>query len=318
MGVDQITEDPSSSRLKDFVFIKSSVYNTKSSIPGVERPWLSEAEGFILPNHDTVRILPTESQRNLTDPLVAVIDSSETEYDLADESLVCSTFFPPLEKPGDTEPIFGPMTIKTTLKSIYTFKTEALKGIIPNEPSLVLAQENKKASASKSNSAPAENSKNVKTTDYLHLATIIKELNDLKLQVNKNQSSQSKDKQDLHQDQKNPRPSKRFYSPCTHYGSMDHLSDNCLYYPICGICGSYDHETNGYNRIISLERKINPRNPQHPFKICEVCGSSIPTTTDHYDIEWFKRGEALQAKKAEDQKGTMLPNANRSKTPTKQ
>ncbi|GKB52031.1 hypothetical protein Tco_0902784 [Tanacetum coccineum] len=116
---------------------------------------------------------------------------------------------------------------------------------------------------------------------------------------------------------KNPRPSKRFFPPCTHCGSMDHLSDDCLYYPICGICGSYDHETNGHNRIISLEREINLRNPQHPFKRCEVCGSSIHTTTNHYDIEWFKRGEALQAKRAEDQKRTMQPNANRLKIPAK-
>nr|GFC77731.1 hypothetical protein [Tanacetum cinerariifolium] len=45
-------------------------------------------------------ILPAESQRNSTDPPVAVIDSSETEYDSVDKSLVCSTSFPPLEKPG--------------------------------------------------------------------------------------------------------------------------------------------------------------------------------------------------------------------------
>ncbi|GJY93477.1 hypothetical protein Tco_0509259 [Tanacetum coccineum] len=56
--------------------------------------------------------------------------------------------------------------------------------------------------------------------------------------------------------------------------------------------------------IISLEREINPRNPQHAFKRCEVCGSSTHTTTDHYDIKWFKRGEALQAKKAEALKST--------------
>ncbi|GJX21673.1 retrovirus-related pol polyprotein from transposon TNT 1-94 [Tanacetum coccineum] len=49
-------------------------------------------------------------------------------------------------------------------------------------------------------------------------------------------------------------------------------------------------------RIISLEREINQRNPQHAFKRCEACGSSTHSTTDHYDIEWFKRGEALQAK----------------------
>ncbi|GJT97027.1 hypothetical protein Tco_1092545 [Tanacetum coccineum] len=194
LRVDQLTKDPSSSGHKDLVFIKSSFYNTKASIPGVERPWLSEAEGFILPNHDTGRILLAKSQRNLTDPPVSIIDSSETEYDSADESSVCSTSFPSLEKPGDAESVSGPKTVKTALKSISIFKTEALKGIIPNEPSSAPAQENKKASASNSNSGPAENSKNVKTTDYLHLATVIKELNDLKLQVRKNQSSQSRDK----------------------------------------------------------------------------------------------------------------------------
>ncbi|GKF67609.1 hypothetical protein Tco_0197288, partial [Tanacetum coccineum] len=56
--------------------------------------------------------------------------------------------------------------------------------------------------------------------------------------------------------------------------------------------------------IISLEREINPRNPQHAFKRREACGSSTHTTTDHYDIEWFKRGEALQAKRAEALKST--------------
>ncbi|GKF92960.1 hypothetical protein Tco_0279679, partial [Tanacetum coccineum] len=62
--------------------------DTKVSILGVERPWLSEAEGFILPNHDTDRILQAESQRNKTDPLVVVTDSSTTKYDIADESSV--------------------------------------------------------------------------------------------------------------------------------------------------------------------------------------------------------------------------------------
>ncbi|GJX09519.1 hypothetical protein Tco_0199378 [Tanacetum coccineum] len=51
--------------------VKNKANDTKVSIPGVERPWLSEAEGFILPNHDTGRILPAESQRNITDPSVA-------------------------------------------------------------------------------------------------------------------------------------------------------------------------------------------------------------------------------------------------------
>ncbi|GKE77754.1 hypothetical protein Tco_1543874 [Tanacetum coccineum] len=38
LEVDQLTEDPSSSWLKDLVFVKSSANNTKVTIPGVERP----------------------------------------------------------------------------------------------------------------------------------------------------------------------------------------------------------------------------------------------------------------------------------------
>nr|GEX37332.1 retrovirus-related Pol polyprotein from transposon TNT 1-94 [Tanacetum cinerariifolium] len=98
LGVDQVTKDPSSSGQKDLVFVKSLADDTKVSIPGVERPWLSEPEGFILPNHDTGRILLAESQRNLTDPLIAVTDSSSTDYDSADEYLICSTSLPPLKK----------------------------------------------------------------------------------------------------------------------------------------------------------------------------------------------------------------------------
>ncbi|GKD97089.1 hypothetical protein Tco_1380986, partial [Tanacetum coccineum] len=112
MGADQLTEDPSSSRQKDLVFVKSSADDIKVSIPGVERPWLSEAKGFILPNHDTGRILPAESQRNTSDPSVPVTDSSATDYDSTDKSLVCSTPLPSLKKLDGAEPISGPKTIK--------------------------------------------------------------------------------------------------------------------------------------------------------------------------------------------------------------
>ncbi|GJS17991.1 hypothetical protein Tco_0412463 [Tanacetum coccineum] len=371
LGVDQLTKDPSSSGQKDLVFVKSSADDTKVTIPGVERPWLSEAEGFILPNHDTGRILPAESQRNTTDPSVAVTDSSATVYDSADESSVCSTPLPPLKKLNGAEPI-GPKTIKSILRSKSTFKTEALKGVIINEPSSAPAKGNKSSSASKVHSAPAGKLKSVKIKDDPPLAIVMKELNNLKLQVSRNQSSYSRSNQSQQVPQnalqnkyktqfkkscdlcglnnhlsencykvlfckrcektdhrtcdhaeyistmnmsqhlkslgrassrsKIPRPSKRFFPPCTHYGCIDHLSNECLYYPICGLCGSYDHDTNGHNRIISLEREINPRNPQHTFKRCEVCGSSTHTTNDHYDIEWFKRGEALQAKKCDIRK----------------
>ncbi|GJV48902.1 retrovirus-related pol polyprotein from transposon TNT 1-94, partial [Tanacetum coccineum] len=111
MGADQLTEDPSSSGQKDIIFVKSSADDTKVSIPGVERPWLSEFEGFIMPNYDTGRILPVESQKNTIDPSIAVIDSLTTDYDSADESSVYSTPLPPLKKLDGVEPISGPKTI---------------------------------------------------------------------------------------------------------------------------------------------------------------------------------------------------------------
>nr|GEU89963.1 hypothetical protein [Tanacetum cinerariifolium] len=135
---------------KDLVFVKSSINDTKVSIPRVERPWLSEAEGFILPNHDTV----------------------------------CSTPLPPLKKLDSVEPIFGPKTIKSILRSKSTFKAEFLKGVIINEPSSALTKDNKSSSASKVNSAPAGQLKSMKIKDDPPLAILIKELNNLKLQFN--------------------------------------------------------------------------------------------------------------------------------------
>ncbi|GKA06034.1 hypothetical protein Tco_0685154 [Tanacetum coccineum] len=72
-------------------------------------------------------------------------------------------------------------------------------------------------------------------------------------------------------------------------------------------------------RFISLRRGIKPRNPQQVTKSYETYGSTFHTTTDHNDIGWFRKGEALQAKKAEEfqSKKTESSNANRSMTPTK-
>ncbi|GJZ11891.1 hypothetical protein Tco_0546650 [Tanacetum coccineum] len=75
LGVDQLTEDPSSSRQKDL---------------------------------DTGRILPAKSQSYTTDPSVNVTDSSKTIYDSTNESSVCSTLFPLLKKLDGAEPISGP------------------------------------------------------------------------------------------------------------------------------------------------------------------------------------------------------------------
>ncbi|GJU14244.1 hypothetical protein Tco_1142210 [Tanacetum coccineum] len=111
LGVDQITEDSSSSGQKDIVFVKSSANDTKVSIHA-------------------------ESQRNTTDPSVAVTDSSTTEYDSTDESSFCSTPLPLLKKLDGAELISGPKTTKSILRSKSTFKAETLKGVKINEPSV--------------------------------------------------------------------------------------------------------------------------------------------------------------------------------------
>ncbi|GKB48484.1 hypothetical protein Tco_0899237 [Tanacetum coccineum] len=140
---------------KNLVCEKSSANDTKLSIPGVEQPLLSKAEGFIMPNHDSGRILLAESQRNTIDPPVAVTDSSETDYDLVDESSVCNTPLLLLKKLDGVEPVSRPKTVKLILKSISTFKAEALKGVIINKPTSAPAKGNKSTSASKVNSTPA-------------------------------------------------------------------------------------------------------------------------------------------------------------------
>ncbi|GKA58794.1 hypothetical protein Tco_0758107 [Tanacetum coccineum] len=86
--------------------------------------------------NDTRRILPSESQVKVTDPLVIVTASSATDYDSVDESLVSSTPLPPLEKLAGAEPISGPKTIKSILMSNSTFKPETLKGVTINEPTI--------------------------------------------------------------------------------------------------------------------------------------------------------------------------------------
>ncbi|GJW77460.1 hypothetical protein Tco_0139142, partial [Tanacetum coccineum] len=202
---------------------------------------------------------------------------------------------------------------------------------------------------SKTNSAPAGKLKNVKIKDDPPLAIVMKELNELKLQISKNKSSCFRNKNSQQCKRTNhitcdhaefmssmninqyhtsqgesssrSRPSRPAipFPSCIHCGYNDHKSDNYVYYLICKICGSYDHDTHGHNRIISLRRGIKPRNPQYVTKDCETCGSYVHTTSDHSDIEWFRKREALQAKKAESFKAskTESSSALRSKTPTK-
>nr|GEX58862.1 hypothetical protein [Tanacetum cinerariifolium] len=56
--------------------------------------------------------------------------------------------------------------------------------------------------------------------------------------------------------------------------------------------------------IISLRRGIKLRNPQHVTKNYEICGGNVHSISDHNDIEWLKKKEALQAKKVKSFKET--------------
>ncbi|GJT57241.1 retrovirus-related pol polyprotein from transposon TNT 1-94 [Tanacetum coccineum] len=274
LGVDQLTEDSSSYWRKDLFFVKSSMDDTKVSIPGVERPWLSEAEGFILPNRDTGRILPAESQRNTIDPLVTVTDSSATKYDSADESSVCNTTLTPLKKLDGVELVSGPKTIKSTLKSKSIFKAKTLKGVKINEPSSTLA-------TSKVNSAPAGKLKSVKIEDDPSLAiskrTNHRTCDHAEYISTKNMSQHLKSLGRSSSRPKNLRPSKHFFPPCIHCRFSNNLSEDDVNYPICDICRSYDHDTHSHNSVISLKGGIKPKNPQHVMKSYETCGALFIT-----------------------------------------
>ncbi|GJV14959.1 retrovirus-related pol polyprotein from transposon TNT 1-94 [Tanacetum coccineum] len=197
LGIDQLTEDTSSSRQKDLIFIKSSVDNSNMSITTSNKPRLFEAENSTLPNHDTDKVPSEESERNTIDLSVAISDSSVTDYDSADESSVYSTPLPPLEKLAGAEPVYGPKTIKSILKSNSTFKVEILKSVIINEPSSAPAKGNISILVSKTNAAPAGKLKNVKIEDGPPLAIVMKELKELKLQISKDKSSYSRNKNSI-------------------------------------------------------------------------------------------------------------------------
>ncbi|GKB81507.1 retrovirus-related pol polyprotein from transposon TNT 1-94, partial [Tanacetum coccineum] len=167
--------------------------NSDTSITNSNIHKLSETEDSTLPNQDTDEVPSNESQRNTTNPLVVFSDSLATDSNSADESSVCGTPLIPLKKLDGVEPVSGPKTIKSILKSKFTFKAETLKGIIINEPSSALTR-GKSSSASKTNSAPAGKLKNVKMEDDPPLAIVMKELNELKLQISKKKSSYSKNK----------------------------------------------------------------------------------------------------------------------------
>ncbi|GJS31857.1 hypothetical protein Tco_0492477 [Tanacetum coccineum] len=232
-------------------------------------------------------------------------------HDTADESLVCSTPLPLLEKLAGVEPVSGPKTIKSILKSNSTFKVETLKGVTINEQSSTPTKGNKNGLASKNNSAhavPQNALQNKYKTQFKrncklcgvnnHLSencykvlfckkcerTYHRTSNHAEYMSTMNTNQHHKSQGGFSSRSKTSRPSKPF-PPCMHCGFNDHLSDDYVNYPIYDICGSYDHDTHGHNKVISLRRGIKPSNPQQVTKSYETRGSTVHTTTDYNDIE---------------------------------
>ena len=78
-------------------------------------------------------------------------------------------------------------------------------------------------------------------------------------------------------------------APCLHYGSNDHLPDDCLMYPCCEICGDPSHDTSGHEKVIQARRGIPKSTPQSSSNKCKICGSPVHSTTDHNSIVQFKK-----------------------------
>ncbi|GJY59431.1 hypothetical protein Tco_0459323 [Tanacetum coccineum] len=157
---------------------KESARNAKDSNVSklnVERPWLSKAKGFNLANHDTGRILLSQSHVNVTDSSVTV---NVTDYDSAEKSTsVCSTLLPLLEKlPGaelQTELQPGPKIIKSILKACSSRKAKTSKDVVINETinSSAPTKGTKNVLASKRNSASSGKLKKVKTKADIPIVT---------------------------------------------------------------------------------------------------------------------------------------------------
>nr|GEY78778.1 retrovirus-related Pol polyprotein from transposon TNT 1-94 [Tanacetum cinerariifolium] len=180
----------------------------------------------------------------------------------ADESSLCITPLPPLQKLDGAKPVSRPKTIKSILRG------------------------NKSSSALKVNSAPAGKLKSVKIEDGPPLAIVMKELNDLNYKsarinhltpqitnLNRtcdhaeymstmNMSKHLKNQGGSSSRSITPRPSKHFFPPCIHCGFSDHLSDDCVNYPI-----KFDKKANdayflGYSLVSKAFRVFNTRRQQ--------------------------------------------------------
>ncbi|GJY38547.1 retrovirus-related pol polyprotein from transposon TNT 1-94 [Tanacetum coccineum] len=94
------------------------------------------------------------------------------------------------------------------------------------------------------------------------------------------------------------------YLPCTHCGFNDHRPDDYRNYHGCEICGNYEVFTSEHNRVIQIRGGVLDDSSQSIESSIRVsyttCRSSVHSTTNHNDFEYFKRGEKLQATKAKE------------------
>ncbi|GJW21409.1 retrovirus-related pol polyprotein from transposon TNT 1-94 [Tanacetum coccineum] len=328
LGIRQLIEDTSSCGSKGLVFVKSSPDNSDMSISSSNLHKSSKAEDSTLPNHDTDEVPSNKSHINTTDPSVVVSDSPASDYDSADESLVCSTPLLPLKKLDGVEPGSGPKTVKSILKSKSTFKAETLKGITLNEPSLAHARGNKSSLASKTNSAPTGKLKNVKVEDDPPLAMVMKELNELKLQISKKKSSYSRNKntQQVPLNALQNKYKTQFKMNCELCGQNNQIFENC--YEVLFCKNAKEQITKlvimlnlcpPYIQISIILVKVNlPQDPylQDPqylfpsckhwghnnhhsddcsyYPTCEICRSYDHNTHDHNRIISQRRGINLR------------------------
>nr|GEY49079.1 retrovirus-related Pol polyprotein from transposon TNT 1-94 [Tanacetum cinerariifolium] len=226
-------------------------------------PKSSETEDSTLPNQDTDEVPSYESQRNINDPLVVVSNSSTNDYDSANESLVCNTPLLSLKKLDGVEPVSGPKTIKLIMKLKSTFKDETLK------KSSSAPTRGKRSSASKTNLVHVGKLKNVKIEDDPPLAIVMKELNELKLQISKKTSSDSKNKnaQQVPPNALQNRYKNQFKMNCDLCGENNHLYENLYIHNHKDHLGKFDEKADdgyllGYTLVSKAFRVFNTRRQQ--------------------------------------------------------
>ncbi|GJV13915.1 hypothetical protein Tco_1355456 [Tanacetum coccineum] len=320
LGIDQLTEDTSSSGFKDPVLVKSSSNNLNMSITSSNIPKSSKTEDSTPPNEDT----DEDGAEPISGPKTFKLILKSKSIIKA-KTLKGITINEPSSAPAGGKSSSASKTYSAHAGKLKIVKMEddpPLAIVMKELNELKLQISKKKSSYSRNKNAqqvPPNALQNRYKTQFKmnselcgpnnHISENCYEVLfckkckrtnhrtcdhvDFMFSINANQHHNGQGESSSRS--RPSRPSVSFPS-CIHCGYNDHHSNDCLYYPTCEICGSYDHDTHDHNRIISLRRGINPRNPQHVTKNCKTYGSNVHTTLDHNDIEWFRYGEDVLAK----------------------